>query len=259
MVDLCSSGPPKNERLAIFIHVFVHKDWDRILNELLGAVESSGMLEGPMDEIRVRAFFTSEPTLESAAQLPPWVELWKVNPEHREWSTLEHVHRWAKKNDGYALYMHTKGVYRRGPTVEDWRRMMTYFCVTRWRDCIKLFDDHRVGAVGCNLRNKPPKAKYFKTKKWEGMPDPATVVPLYHFSGNFWWARSSAVRPLSHPMSQEAWDTPTYKGRSKWLASERWIGTMYPHWILKSVHQSGVCHYMKRYPESKYVARQESE
>lgn len=249
MTDLYSEAPPVEKELAVFIHVFVHKEWKRILDELLEAIQNSGLHA----KAKVHVCYTAQPTRGLVVQPPPpWMEHRIVNPEHREWSTLRELWQWCHRAPDTAdvLYLHTKGVYRRGQTSEDWRRMMTYFCVERWREAIFNMRAAGYDAVGCNLKDKRPKKKYLSTHKWDNLPDPATVGPLRHFSGNFWWARASSVRPLLDPLSKEAWQLPTYKGESKWLASERWIGECKS---LGELHHSGVCHYSQRYERWRYV------
>ena len=83
----------------------------------------------------------------------------------------------ALRADAYILYYHSKGVSRTGNlAVREWRRVMEYFCVERWREAVSTLE-RGADMAGVN---------------WEEVPYP-------HFSGNFWWARSeyvSGMQPL---------------------------------------------------------------
>lgn len=69
------------------------------------------------------------------------------------------------------LYVHTKGASYRlvYDHIEDWRHLMTYFLIERYRDCLDSLSTLRYDAVGVNY----------------------SPVPTRHFSGNFWWTTGS--------------------------------------------------------------------
>jgi hypothetical protein len=137
------------------------------------------------------------------------------------------------------LYLHLKGVthlnnpYNK-PT-EDWRHLMQYFNVENWRQCVaKLKDDY--DTVGVNFCSDP----------------------LPHYSGNFWWARSSYIRILPALVCPSTIDyqcqlkfnnlkayTFSYK-----VEVEMWVASKSPRWF--SWHNSNKNHYNERYPESLY-------
>jgi hypothetical protein len=76
--------------------------------------------------------------------------------------------------EAYILFVHHKGVTRLDNTcVRDWRDMMTYFNVERWRDCVAKLDEG-YDTVGINWRSKP----------------------VDHYSGTFFWARSGYIKKL---------------------------------------------------------------
>ena len=74
----------------------------------------------------------------------------------------------------YILYLHTKGnsYFKENLAVTDWTNMMLYFLVEKYKTCFDKFDLY--DAIGCNYHTKP--------------------TP--HFSGNFWWAKSSHINTL---------------------------------------------------------------
>lgn len=82
------------------------------------------------------------------------------------------------KEDVNILYIHTKGVsnkyindYKSKKCISDWVEYMTYFNIYKWKICLEKIKEY--DAVGVNLHNMN--------------------APL-HYSGNFWWSKSSHVR-----------------------------------------------------------------
>lgn len=137
------------------------------------------------------------------------------------------------------LYIHLKGVThvnnRYNKPTEDWRHFMQYFNVENWRQCVaKLEDDH--DTVGVN---------FYK-------------CPLPHYSGNFWWARSSYIRTLPalvYPSSinyrcQLKFNNLKDYTLSYKVEAEMWVASKSPRWF--SWHNSNAKHYNERYPESLY-------
>lgn len=247
--------------IAIFFHVFPWKKYQDIVNEACQLIESSGLSSSSRHVffclVRVKGAHPSQincrrltlPISETSSKRA----VLSVENIGREWETLKVMWDFccAVNEPWFVLYLHTKGVYRGGPRSDDWRRMMLYFCVERWRETLSLFDDPGCWAVGCNLRNKRPARRYSNHFKSHGI-DILKVPPLWHYSGNFWWARSEAICGLPDPESQEARRILTWKGIKTNLAAERWIGELGRE-HLGLIHKSRVDHYTKRYPRSRYA------
>jgi hypothetical protein len=138
------------------------------------------------------------------------------NFEEFEYPTLSKLHEHAIAEDGYFLYIHTKGVSDTtgGVCSRDWRNYMEYFTIENWRTCTKLLEEY--DTVGVNYKNDPYK----------------------HYSGNFWWAKSSYLRTL-----------PKIKKTSR-FDCEAWIGSGDINAC--SLHNSNLNHYHTPYPESCY-------
>jgi hypothetical protein len=125
------------------------------------------------------------------------------------------------------LYIHTKGVSRHPdelPRMTDWRRLMEYFNIVRFEDCIASLGTHDVCGVN-----------------WHTAPD-------RHFSGNFWWATCEYVAGL--PRLSELWKAED-RGPNSRRACEQWLGTN-PRVRAKSFHESAINHYLAGYPRSRY-------
>lgn len=161
----------------------------------------------------------SESGLEKAAVMRP-IRTDATN----ELTTLKWLHYecLSLPADTPVLYLHLKGSsWRHGqretPHVEDWRRLMLYFCVERWQEAVDRLRTY--SAVGCNI----------------------SMVHHPHFSGNFWWARAGALAMLPQPSYE--WDR---------MEAEFWIGGVGRE-HMGSLHQSRVDHYFQPYPRERYA------
>ena len=90
-----------------------------------------------------------------------------------------------EKEDYKILYIHNKGTRKVGneKVVESWRMMMEYFLIEKGLHCyinLDFFD-----TIGINILN-------------ENISEQAKVNPShsYHYSGNFWWSKSSYIKSL---------------------------------------------------------------
>ncbi len=140
----------RDTRIAVFYHCAVMGAWEAVNEEIMTSMKASGLL----DHAELTRNVCSDVSL-------------------FEFPTIDMLRDYAKDNDGVVLYLHTKGVSRTGPSIDDWRAAMLYWMVERWKECVdkllKGFDV--VGYTKCDR-------------------------PLPHFQGNFWWAKTSYLRTL---------------------------------------------------------------
>tara|TARA_Y100000389_G_C17469750_1_gene529222 strand:+ start:1844 stop:4246 length:2403 start_codon:yes stop_codon:yes gene_type:complete len=96
-----------------------------------------------------------------------------------------------KSEDIAILYFHNRGSTRRSshPT-QDWTIMLEEFTITRWMEAMELLKNY--STVGCELCPQPD--RHVKDKV------------VYHYSGNFWWARADYIKTLPYPKSRERFD-----------------------------------------------------
>jgi hypothetical protein len=129
---------------------------------------------------------------------------------------LLHKHATESEEEFNVLYLHTKGVTRVGNVnVSDWMNYMIYFNIAEYKTCIDKLADH--DAVGVNLQ----------------------TTPKLHYSGNFWWSKSSHIRKLKQ-CEHINHNSPEF-----WLTEEK-NGNFVSLW------NSNVNHYNVRYEEDKY-------
>lgn len=146
-------------------------------------------------------------------------------------------------SDAFVLYIHTKGVRSRHlhntKAVDQWRRVMEYWLVTRFRRCLRLMMEHNLDTLGGNVVNLCPD----KSRKhiFQVNPD-----HCFHYSGNFWWARASHLLQLP---DLETYRQHEYDDHDLYrLRAENWILSRYPH------TRSGECfRYKELHPYNKVL------
>lgn len=201
------------EPLHIFFHVAVLGRWSSIYDEVINALEASGILRNAVLHISVvgegfnkdvgRYSFTHQTN----------------NTAQYEYPTLKMLHEHCKTHEGAVLYLHTKGATRYAHTVDHWRNMMLHFTVKKWQTAIHYL--HEYDAVGCNLQHS--QGKQF-------------------FSGNFWWAGAKYIKSLPDPNLYI----------SSRVQAEMWIG-MNNRARFMNLHASRINHYMMPYSPEKYI------
>ena len=82
-----------------------------------------------------------------------------------------------KHTENLILYIHNRGMsHDEDSPSEDWTLMMEYFVVENWRTSIHVLKDKYT--CGCEM--------------W-------CFESTFHYSGNFWWSRSSYIKLLPFP------------------------------------------------------------
>lgn len=119
-----------------------------------------------------------------------------------EFPALELLRETARPGDKI-LYMHTKGVSRRGATFKvgnQWREYLLWGCVERWREHAQALDFCDISGVQLTQLDNE-----FTTKC--GHPRV--------FAGNFWWTRGDWAMNLPSP--------PHYRDADERWKAEGWI------------------------------------
>jgi hypothetical protein len=94
-----------------------------------------------------------------------------------ELPTLNFLYDFCLQNPNYnVLYLHTKNVGKEiNLCIEDQIEYMLHFLVNNWETCVKHLTQY--DACGVDLR----------------------TLPTLHYSGNFWWSKSSNIVSLPRP------------------------------------------------------------
>lgn len=112
------------------------------------------------------------------------IKNYSTDTKQYEYCTLNLIHSFSKINLDYKiLYLHSKGcTHPRNKSyisnLQDWVNFMLYCLVENASSCVELLENN--DCVGCNLRY-PQYGD--NTSLYNGDPK--------HYSGNFWWAKSS--------------------------------------------------------------------
>lgn len=137
--------------------------------------------------------------------------------------TINLIHLFSQFNENTKiLYLHSKGITHTNTlqNVKDWANYMMYFLIDNHKICLDLLDYY--DTVGCNYHNNPER----------------------HYSGNFWWTKSSYIKTLK-PIEQDQimkWGRHTAEW---WLLSNNNV----KNFVL---YNSEVNHYQEPFPKELY-------
>lgn len=223
-----------NSQPRIFYHAFLWGEWKLLVQNQMMRLHTSGILDKmSMMTIGVSAF--DDDDYNWFREL--WGEFDNVNiirtphelMPREERTTLMLLKEWcdSDKQDTPILYFHTKGLSRSGYNVELWRLYMEYYNIDRWRHAVSALNNGW-DCYGVNLRDD--------TEKLFG----GTYL---HYSGNFWWAKSSYVKTLEKDM---------LVGANRWHG-EFWIGTKGSRKTMFSAHDTDINHYKTEYKVNKFI------
>lgn len=211
----------KQQKKVCFIHSCYIKELGiDILKNLLDIVHSSGLSK----EAEIIVLNVGDPIdIEISANV---VQI-SSNVDVYELLSINYIREYCEKNYCLVLYIHTKGLTHLHNAdmlskVNDWTNMMVYFLVERYKECFRLLKTYDV--VGCNF----------------GM------LPLPHYSGNFWWSSSNHIRKLNLlDLNPSFIPDGSLRHMAEW-----WLFTQPPNYYC--VHYSSVNHYLENYPREKY-------
>jgi hypothetical protein len=158
----------------IYFHICCINNWPIIVANLHNDIKNSGLYD-VVDEIRCGVLGEYDPNYEFFNDAKVKIVAHSLDKNIYETLTINKIHEDSQHEDFFCLYIHSKGVRYDGsnPNIEQWVSFLTYFNVYKYKDC---FNELNQGAdcVGVKLNHEP----------------------TLHYSGNFWWSRSSYITPL---------------------------------------------------------------
>ena len=226
-------------KLAVFYHMTDFPAGRSIIESQINTIVESGIIE------HSELFFYCNYDIANYDWLRERLKDYKnisfidqhIQPQDWEIPTLKSLKDYCDNvsEETYVLYIHHKGVTHIGnEAVNDWRDLMMYLNVTKWRECVEQLDNgHDTAGV-----------------LWRGN------YHHLHYSGNFWWARSSYIKKLpevrmpveNNYFGQFGLGPPGYLHK---MDAEFWIGLGNPN--AYSFQEFTVDHYITRYPPELYV------
>jgi hypothetical protein len=229
--------------IYIFMHVCNKGEWENVFNELITHIIDSGLYDvcttifiGCSCEVCDVSLMDIPKKYNKAILLEK-----KPNDTHEN-ETINELIEFSKSNDGYILYLHTKGITNKSVNQIYWRHFMTTYNVDLWRVCVDLLQQGYY-TVGCN---------YF------------LLYLHYHYSGNYWWTTTDYLKTLDYINKKNI--TNRYEAEFKLLknykknkhinlGTEMWISYMPMNIGLYSKNQIDFKdnyrrhNYHKKYPE----------
>lgn len=171
-----------SQKIYGFYHICCFENWTEIVIEQVNSLVSSPLFP-LVNEIYVCVLISDikNNDIQILKGILPnkfTIEIIDTNFKNYEYPILKFMHQKAQNDDFYAFYFHSKGVSvnknRRG--VPFWRKELEYFLFYKHELMLKAFELN-YNTYGANLRAFPI---------WNNP----------HFSGNFWFAKSSYIKTL---------------------------------------------------------------
>jgi hypothetical protein len=223
----------------LYFHVYsCGSHVNSIVGEMISRIESSGLGEN-CDTLNF-CVIGDEKFLD--IEFPRNSKL-HINKNPCEFDTLHLLWKECQEEDMNVCYVHTKGISKHDwICVDDWRNYLSYFTIDRWKDRIENLKEY--DCTGVNFKGE--RASYLENPlKWG---NGAHCPP--HYSGNFWWSKSSHIRKLS---DINKW--PIDGDYEKWrLLCEMWL-CQPENSRYHCAWESNVKHYGYRYTEENYIER----
>lgn len=204
----------------IYIHIATVNNWESILFDLLWKIKDSNLYD-EIDEIRCGIL--GDKGNSKLFNLPKI----KIIGESDDLSLYEsftinllHDDALNAEEEFNVLYIHTKGSKHDGNNINvlDWVKYLCYFNIYKYKTCFKYLHSH--DSVGVNLQESRGSL---------------------HYSGNFWWSKSSYIKRLEK-CKREKYNDPEF-----WLTEKR-IGNYVNLWLSHVTD-----HYTERYTYDKYI------
>lgn len=193
------------DQIKLFYHLACMGNWQEVFKEQMQQLRTTGfrqlnltMLGGNEELLTVQRI---------AAKYKMEISLLFMDPAltHFERPALLAIEKYAKENEGYVLYLHSKGVSNPADQSKvKWRRLMMRELVQKWEQCVLQLANYDI--IGVNWRDMPP---------------------VSHFCGNFWYASTRYLRTLSE--FNHYYLNPPFKIwdaiNDRRLGCEFWIGS----------------------------------
>lgn len=194
----------------IFYHIFFETNWEDIVLEQLLKLRTFGLLD--KSQLKIGVVYGHNINKESNLEKLHIIlqeyynyEILFVKPTGccGESDTLDVLSKFCVdiNENVKILYLHTKGVTQyntiREKPVAEWRRMMEYFLIENWSDCVSILDKD-FDSCGINYQNHAANIK-----------NNVTLIKIYN--GNFFWVNSNYITTLDnsilfeHRYSAENW------------------------------------------------------
>jgi hypothetical protein len=176
-------------KTIIYLHICAINNWRDIIKKLLDRIRSSGLYD-KIDELRYGLLGNYECLQDEILKDPKFINvLWSSDMKLFETVTLNKIWYAAKDEEFNVLYLHSKGVTYNGtqPRIEDWVEYLTYFNIDNHQLCL---DHLQSGADVVGVHT--------------------STNTMLHYSGNFWWSKSSYIKKSTPYCEHYCYNAPEY-------------------------------------------------
>jgi len=175
-------------KTIIYMHICGLNNWKEIVKNLFDRIRSSGLYD-KIDELRY-GFLGEYDCLKDEIFKDPKFHniLYSPQMDLYESVTVNKIYYAAQEEEFNVLYLHSKGVSYNGEDqrILKWVEYLTYFNIDRHVDCIEQLKENDV--VGVNIYN----------------------YIMLHYSGNFWWTKSSYINKSTQFCYHYTYNAPEY-------------------------------------------------
>jgi len=195
----------------IYFHVCCINHYVYVFKNIMDKIKISGLYDN-ITQIRCGVLgYNYDPDLFNDPKIV--IRGTNINIGLYEVYTINLLYEDAQKEDFNFLYLHTKGITRHPlhKSVHDWVNYLCYFNIYKFKKCIDFLKEY--DTVGANLINEP----------------------VTHYSGNFWWSKSSYIKKLEKCV-YHCFNSPEF-----WI-TEKKIGNYHSLW------NANINHYIEEYP-----------
>jgi len=228
-------------------------DWNDVINNIYTKLRTSPLYQ-KVEEIRCCVHANNRDVLSHELFRDPKTHIikWSGSSNNAfETQTLDLLWEHSKTDEFYVLYLHSKGVSDRHQNeksrrnIKAWTDYMLHYNVGYHEYILDNLQEY--DAIGTN-QNGHSNIEY--SRKYAGMSDyltkngwsdPDGVWP-FHFSGNFWWSKSSYIRQIAKC-------DPCYPGAEIWVCNGD--GGRVGKFL--SMHNANAHFYERFYDKSEYV------
>ena len=176
-------------KTIIYLHICAINNWREIVKKIFDRIRSSGLYD-KIESVRYTLLGDFECLNDEMFKDPKFHNIvYSPQLDLYESVTLNKLWYAAQQEEEFnVLYLHSKGVSYNGKndTITKWVEYLTYFNIDRYADCLEQLKDNDV--VGVNIYN----------------------FIMLHYSGNFWWSKSSYIKKSTQYCFQYTYNAPEY-------------------------------------------------
>lgn len=172
----------------IYMHICAVNNWRDIVKRLFDRIRSSGLYD-KIDQLRYTLLGDHSCLSDEIFQDPKFHNIvYSPQLDLYESVTLNKLWYAAKEEEFNVLYLHSKGVSYNGQDqrILNWVEFLTYFNIDHHADCLEQLKENDV--VGVNIYNHI----------------------MLHYSGNFWWSKSSYLNKSTQYCISYTYNAPEY-------------------------------------------------